>query len=479
MNKSSWALLLILSVFFVVWKVLFPQPTYESGIQAFAKNDFGSAIRNFKPLAEKGDHPSQSIMGLIFKYGLGVATNTSEAGNWYRKAAEGGIPTAMVSLGKLLQEGDGCSKDEVEAFRWFERSAKLKNTDGLFETGMCFYKGKGAAQDFSQARQYFEAAGKEGPNVNALYYLGIIHNRGKGLEKNPALAMKYFLQAADHGLKEAQFQVGEMYRHGVGGKKDLARAEEYFRKSSENGYPFAMESLGEMLAKKDTSKTNQTEATMWFRRAAEGGDFDAAAKLAIRLKKGSGTEINKKEAEKWACLAAEQGNPSGQYEYARMLLDRTSKEDREKGIGLLIKSAQNDNREANIFILESFIKGINLPEKEVRQALIKVKEQVALIFQLIAEEKEASTIFSTGIKNMNTTDQKKASDTNAKLIKSTKDLESSLDKLMLQVKETEENIQTAGETLNSLVKQAEQKLLKQSTPVSPILSGTTPRPLGQ
>jgi WD40 repeat protein len=62
-------------------------------------------------------------LGLMHRYGVGVAKDASEAARWYRKAAELGDVTSMRSLAELYEEGDGVAKDPAEALRW-RRAAK-------------------------------------------------------------------------------------------------------------------------------------------------------------------------------------------------------------------------------------------------------------------------------------------------------------------------------------------------------------------
>src|SRR5258708_11829313 len=55
----------------------------------------------------------------------GVEKNSTEGVPWFRKAAEGGIPSAMGNLGLAYERGDGAEKDNAEAERWYSKAANL------------------------------------------------------------------------------------------------------------------------------------------------------------------------------------------------------------------------------------------------------------------------------------------------------------------------------------------------------------------
>ena len=60
-------------------------------------------------------------MGTIYATGRGVAPDLVEAGRWYKRAAEGGQPTAAYRLAFLYMRGRGVTerKDFVRAHAWF------------------------------------------------------------------------------------------------------------------------------------------------------------------------------------------------------------------------------------------------------------------------------------------------------------------------------------------------------------------------
>ena len=88
-----------------------------------------------------------------------------------------------------------------------------------------------------------------------------------GITREMALvkARKYFEDAANRGLAEAQYQAGVMYRDGTGGEKGPRNAEKWFRRAVEQGYFRAAYELGLMYFRgQGEISRNYKEAKKWF-----------------------------------------------------------------------------------------------------------------------------------------------------------------------------------------------------------------------
>lgn len=91
----------------------------EAGNQAYARNDYDTAFKEWLPLAEAGDAQAQNNIGFLYRRGRGVHPDFKEAAKWYRRAAEQGFTEAMTNLGKMYDEGWGVEQDFVESYKWF------------------------------------------------------------------------------------------------------------------------------------------------------------------------------------------------------------------------------------------------------------------------------------------------------------------------------------------------------------------------
>jgi TPR repeat protein len=96
----------------------------DEGRSAALKGDYATAIREWKPLADKGDPDAQYNMGLLYAYGDGVPLDYVQAATWYRKAADQGVSDAQLNLGVMYYNGKGVPFDKSQARYWLRRAAK-------------------------------------------------------------------------------------------------------------------------------------------------------------------------------------------------------------------------------------------------------------------------------------------------------------------------------------------------------------------
>ena len=85
---------------------------FASGMRAYEKGDYATALKEWRPLAEQGDARAQYNLGRVYEYG---AQDFKEAVKWYRLAAEQGYASARYNLGVMFCEGPGVTQDYEEA----------------------------------------------------------------------------------------------------------------------------------------------------------------------------------------------------------------------------------------------------------------------------------------------------------------------------------------------------------------------------
>src|SRR5262245_39397781 len=74
---------------------------FEDGLAAYNRNDYKSAAKLWRPLAEKGNTVAQYNLGTMYFNGQGVVKNFAEAEKWWRAAADHGNPDAQLGLGYM------------------------------------------------------------------------------------------------------------------------------------------------------------------------------------------------------------------------------------------------------------------------------------------------------------------------------------------------------------------------------------------
>ena len=78
---------------------------YQKGLDAYNRGDYQAALRDWRPLAEKGNAIAQYTLGLMYREGHGVVQSDTEAMKWFRKAAKQGNESAQNRL-KRMEEYD-------------------------------------------------------------------------------------------------------------------------------------------------------------------------------------------------------------------------------------------------------------------------------------------------------------------------------------------------------------------------------------
>ncbi len=168
-----------------------PQQAFQDGMEAYVKEDYKTALENWRPLADAGEASAQTNLGLMYSQGKGVPQDYKQALDWYNKAAMQNYPDAEYNLALLYRDGKGMAPNPEEAIRWFQYAA-------------------------------------ESGHLRAAVLLGDIYRKGAGVPANPREAAKWFEFAAEKGQPQAQVELGEMLAEGEGVAMDRIRAYLWF-----------------------------------------------------------------------------------------------------------------------------------------------------------------------------------------------------------------------------------------------------------
>ena len=103
---------------------------FNKGLTAAQSGDFATALKEWKPLAEKGDVDAQTNLGLMYQNGWGVPQDDKEAVYWYKLAAEQKHAKAQYNLGVMYALGEGVIKDYVYAHMWGNIASMNENDKG-------------------------------------------------------------------------------------------------------------------------------------------------------------------------------------------------------------------------------------------------------------------------------------------------------------------------------------------------------------
>ena len=124
--------------------------------------------------------------------------------------------------------------------------------------------------DTKCALRYLSAAASGG-GAPARSLLGWMYAQGVGVERDPFLAEKLYLEAAAAGDMSARNNLGELYETGRGVKEDRGRAFEYYRLAAEAWFVPAQFNLGRLYVAGSGVERDVVKARMWLVRALDGG----------------------------------------------------------------------------------------------------------------------------------------------------------------------------------------------------------------
>ena len=95
---------------------------YATGLNAYKKGDYKTALMEWQPLAEKGLSEAQYNLAGMFAKGYGVVVDDERAVYWYKKSAEQGYPKAQHNLALMYLMGTGATQSYEKAKHWLQLS---------------------------------------------------------------------------------------------------------------------------------------------------------------------------------------------------------------------------------------------------------------------------------------------------------------------------------------------------------------------
>jgi len=215
------------------------------------------------------------------------------------------------------------------AYKEFKKSALKGHADSQYNLAVMLYSGKGVPKDKAEAVYWFIQSA-EGGDQSAQYNLGVLYSSDKELpneypkmengeiyfevssrkpETNKAKAVKWYKMAAEKGHISAQLNLGVIFNQGIGVKKDYKEAAKWYQKAADQGNSKAQLNLGILYdlgrgVTKDAAKAQDN-----YKKAAMKGIRDAQYNLGIIYYNGdSGIKQNYIESYAWLALAKEQGS---------------------------------------------------------------------------------------------------------------------------------------------------------------------------
>lgn len=242
-----------------------------------------------------------------------LAYGAYQAGH-YRRAQEEALKrieansndaAAMTLLGEIYRQGLGVAPDQKAATEWYERAAERGDINAVYALAIALLDDGNPRHDATRAGILLEraaAAGHPAANYNLAITL-----LATGRSTDAQRAVSCLEVAAKAGLGDAQYALGALYKQGRGVDQDNARAAEWMAKAVESGTIAAEVEYAIMLFNGDGVTKDEVAAAKLFLRAANKGNAIAQNRLARLYQAGRGIAPDKAEAAAWHLAARAQG----------------------------------------------------------------------------------------------------------------------------------------------------------------------------
>jgi len=133
---------------------------FNTGLDAYQKGDFKTALGEWLPDAEKGDPHAQHMLGFLYANGRGVELKPELTVHWWRQAASQGFAPAQYTLGSLYRKGLGVPYNSKKAATWIERAADAGYPKAQYDIGIMYANGEGVTQDLGTAYMWLDQAAR-------------------------------------------------------------------------------------------------------------------------------------------------------------------------------------------------------------------------------------------------------------------------------------------------------------------------------
>ena len=248
-----------------------PPPDLAFG--AFQRGLFLTALEEaLKRVKENPDDaPAMTLLGELYRDGVSVRRDLTEAMRWYKLAADRGDRQAQFALGIAHLNGSGAAKDRKVAQDWLEKAVAQDHAGALYNLGVLAIDAE--LQDFPRASGMFRKAADLG-DMDAAYGLAVLYREGTGVPRDKAESVKWLKRAADERHIAAMVEYAIVLFNGDGAEKSEVGAVKLFAKAAQANSPIAQNRLARLYAAGRGVKANAVEAMKWHILARANGVKD-------------------------------------------------------------------------------------------------------------------------------------------------------------------------------------------------------------
>jgi len=230
---------------------------YSTATQYYNKGNYAEAIKYYRQIARDGHIKAMKSLGFCYLNGKGTDKSISYAIYWFKRVADSTNDSIdCYYLGTIFKD----EKNYTDALKYFLIASNSGHCQATYEVGSCYEQLDEPA--YEEAVRYYEKAIELGCE-DAMYALGILYYRGKGVARDKKRAVELFELAAP-SVPEAKYRLGLCYFNAEGTQAYYYHAIRLLEEASNEGISEATVFLDRLRAfeakRKEIKKRNYETA---------------------------------------------------------------------------------------------------------------------------------------------------------------------------------------------------------------------------
>jgi len=155
------------------------------------------------------------------------------------------LPIIMILIAGLSWYLIESNKVPLTKIEQLKNKCSDKDFQKCVELGILYEKGTGVAKDNAEAVKLYKKA-CDGNNARGCGKLGIMYQKGKVVTKNYKKAFSLFKKACDGNDANGCSWLGYMYENGQWATTNLSKAKKYYKKACDSGDNYGCERLNNL-----------------------------------------------------------------------------------------------------------------------------------------------------------------------------------------------------------------------------------------
>ncbi|MGE4498380.1 MAG: tetratricopeptide repeat protein [Deferribacterales bacterium] len=305
-------------------------------------------FKTFSKYSNEGNPEAITYLGQMYETGRGTKPNIKKAVKLYKQAFEMGEPNAKYFLSYLYLTGRGVSRNYDKARKMLEELLEAGDMRAAANLGSIYREGRGVKKDYKKAVGYYEIGATTDPA--SMFLLGYMYFMNYGVETDYNKAFKLFTSSEQAGFQYGYYFIAYSYIYAKGTTADLDMANSVFQMIYPVRSPEYYTSIHKAYLYEHgrVDKYNNDNRYNEYSRASSHGVYCGSFGL-------------------------------GNFNLVNPNTDSQFNPQKEWGVDLLIKSADDDCLDANIRLSEFYSTG-SFVDKDLKKAARYNKNAAKLLF---------------------------------------------------------------------------------------------------